>query len=136
VILHPCQLPSAFEFPVRLPGRSSVLDIHTKQTPLRLEIASMESECYDYNGVQYNNSRIKIPCNTTAIENGKHSACCAPDDLCLTNGMCRNQGDDQIGKNYYWREGCTDATFEDSACPQYCNYSEGQNLHLGVLLPK
>ncbi|KAF1961487.1 hypothetical protein CC80DRAFT_578074 [Byssothecium circinans] len=77
--------------------------------------------CYNPDGSAMRNKNareIYIPCNTTAISNGHHSACCATGDLCLTNGLCANDGAD--GGNNYWRDGCTDRTFSDEACPRYC----------------
>ncbi|KAJ4986950.1 hypothetical protein SVAN01_07491 [Stagonosporopsis vannaccii] len=55
----------------------------------------------------------------TAVEAGGHSTCCAIGDLCLTNGLCMHK-EDVDKKNWYWRTGCTDKTWEDSACPKYC----------------
>ncbi|KAF2791691.1 hypothetical protein K505DRAFT_418954 [Melanomma pulvis-pyrius CBS 109.77] len=82
----------------------------------------MLGDCYHPNSERFI-SGVVIPCNGTAIENGEHSACCVLDDLCLTNGMCQNPSDRANGYNWYWREGCTDATFTDPACPQYCTGS-------------
>ncbi|KAF2115736.1 hypothetical protein BDV96DRAFT_599306 [Lophiotrema nucula] len=83
----------------------------------------MSTDCFLPNGTKYDDGN-HLPCNTTAVENGEYSACCSLTDLCLTNGMCRNQGDDNKGYNYYWRSGCTDHTFKDPACPPYCISNE------------
>ncbi|KAF1842225.1 uncharacterized protein K460DRAFT_180448 [Cucurbitaria berberidis CBS 394.84] len=61
-----------------------------------------------------------VPCNHTAISEGKHTSCCEPDDLCLTNGLCRNPTVNEA-TNYAWRFGCTDATLADPSCGNYCN---------------
>jgi hypothetical protein len=71
-------------------------------------------------GTSYSSDTVYLPCNLTAIANDKHSACCAYGDLCLTNGLCRNPDNDAKGLNHYWQVGCTDATFNDDACPKYC----------------
>lgn len=62
---------------------------------------------------------VHVPCNMTAVEAGGHSTCCAIGDLCLTNGLCMHKGDVDK-KNWYWRTGCTDKSWEDPACPKYC----------------
>lgn len=38
--------------------------------------------------------------------------------MCFTNGLCKAPTDDQY--NWNWRIGCTDPTFSDPACPNYC----------------
>jgi hypothetical protein len=48
------------------------------------------------------------PCNTTTTG---HSACCTA--LCMSSGLCFDNG-------LMSRGGCTDPTWKDSACPQYC----------------
>jgi hypothetical protein len=60
------------------------------------------------------------PCNLTAVAEGKNTACCASDELCMSNGLCRN-ATSTPKTNSYWRGGCTDPTFQDPACPNYCN---------------
>lgn len=61
------------------------------------------------------------PCNHTALDNGKHTQCCEPGDLCLTNGLCREETVNDI-TNYAWRFGCTDPKFEDATCgTDYCD---------------
>ncbi|KAF3041989.1 hypothetical protein E8E11_000946 [Didymella keratinophila] len=60
------------------------------------------------------------PCNLTAVAEGKHTACCASDELCMSNGLCRN-ATSTPKTNFYWRGGCTDPTFQDPSCPNYCS---------------
>ncbi|KAF2442784.1 hypothetical protein P171DRAFT_486764 [Karstenula rhodostoma CBS 690.94] len=85
----------------------------------------MAAECYANNGSLYTNSKaIYVPCNITAIENGEHSSCCAIGDLCMTNGLCMEQANEAKGANHYWRNGCTDKTWKDPACPNYCRGKE------------
>ncbi|KAJ0108365.1 hypothetical protein J7T55_005342 [Diaporthe amygdali] len=38
--------------------------------------------------------------------------------MCFTNGLCKANTVDQY--NWNWRVGCTDSTFSDPACPNYC----------------
>lgn len=93
------------------------------------------SQCFFPNGTQYTDKKF-TPCNLTAVANNAgHSACCAVGDLCLTNGMCRNPSDDSNSRNdnWYWREGCTDPTFQDDACPRYCMGAYG-NLSINHLI--
>jgi len=80
----------------------------------------MSTTCYPMDGTSYSSSTTYLPCNLTAVANNAHSACCAYNDLCLTNGLCRNPDNDAKGLNHYWQVGCTDETFEDAACPKYC----------------
>lgn len=78
--------------------------------------------CYSLTGLESPFDSITyIPCNITAVENGQHSACCAPDDLCLSNGLCKfNNPNPSANFNEYWRVACTDPTYEDPACPKQC----------------
>lgn len=79
----------------------------------------MSNNCYFASGENTDSSgSTYIPCNTTAVELGGHSACCAPNDMCFTNGLCKANTVDQY--NWNWRVGCTDPTFSDPACPSYC----------------
>lgn len=38
----------------------------------------------------------------------------------MTNGFCQAGSDNSKGMNLFWRNGCTDPTWKDPACPQYC----------------
>lgn len=53
-------------------------------------------------------------CNAAAT----HAACCRPEDVCLSNGYCLQQGSDL--PNRLIRGACTDYTFSSSACPSKC----------------
>jgi len=77
--------------------------------------------CYVRKGVdadKYTGNQV-LPCNTTAVSQGKHSSCCSRGNQCLTNSLCREStlGPDA---NYFWQTGCTDETFQDPSCPKYC----------------
>ena len=56
-----------------------------------------------------------VSCNST----GQYSACCMAGDECTTNGLCKAPSDGNI--NWYWRQTCTDPTWQSDACPKYCN---------------
>ena len=38
----------------------------------------------------------------------------------MTNGLCMEAQNEKKGANHYWRNGCTDPTFKDPACPNFC----------------
>ena len=81
----------------------------------------MSIACYANNGSLYKNTEtVYIPCNITAVQSGGHSACCAIGDLCLSNGLCMDPDMEAKGANQYWRNGCTDKTFQDSSCANVC----------------
>ncbi|CAI6336704.1 unnamed protein product [Periconia digitata] len=77
--------------------------------------------CFARNGSSFDST---VPCNPDALAEGKHTSCCANGDLCLTNGMCRSQEDERFGGNQYFRVGCTDKTWNDPACANYCEGRE------------
>lgn len=54
-------------------------------------------------------------CNVTAVEAGKHSSCCKPNDTCLSSGVCH-----QAWSGNMYRMSCTDRDWKDPACPQFC----------------
>ncbi|CAI6338810.1 unnamed protein product [Periconia digitata] len=84
----------------------------------------MASQCFYPNGTIYNDV---IPCNGTAVADGQHSSCCRSNDLCLTNGLCMSTEDHDADRNYYWREGCTDESYSDNACPKQCTSGDFAN---------
>ncbi|KAI0377377.1 hypothetical protein F5Y04DRAFT_264530 [Hypomontagnella monticulosa] len=69
-----------------------------------------------------------FPCNTTALANGKASACCLPNDACYESGACF-----QDWSGVMYRQGCTDPTFRDPACPKMC--LEDGMLNDGIWIP-
>ena len=76
--------------------------------------------CYNLNQRESPfDGKTHVPCNMTAVENGGHSTCCPIGDYCLTNGMCKNAKDSE-SSNWYFRTACTDKTWNDPACPKYC----------------
>ncbi|KAF2122043.1 hypothetical protein BDV96DRAFT_136726 [Lophiotrema nucula] len=84
---------------------------------------STQATCYSYDGRAYNkprDTRHYVPCSPSAVEKGQHSSCCRIGDACMTNGLCLAPSNKRDGWNYYWRDGCTDSTFQDPACPNYC----------------
>lgn len=95
--------PSIYQF-----APSSNTSIHT---------LSPRMACYLRNGTK---ARRALPCNHTAIVEGHHTSCCEPNDLCLTNGLCRDPAVNEL-TNYAWFFGCTDPTFKDPSCGTYCD---------------
>ncbi|KAF2023859.1 hypothetical protein EK21DRAFT_94551 [Setomelanomma holmii] len=66
-------------------------------------------------------AKKSAPCDHNALRAGKHTQCCEPGDLCLTNGLCREETVN-ASSNYAWRYGCTDPTFQDPTCATaYCD---------------
>ncbi|PVH99947.1 hypothetical protein DM02DRAFT_672331 [Periconia macrospinosa] len=90
--------------------------------------------CYSRNGtvLTQRNSINYIPCNVTALEENKHTSCCAVGDLCLTNGLCRSQDDEKHQGNQYFRVGCTDKSWNDPACADVCEGKETGGLSARV----
>ncbi|ETS73577.1 hypothetical protein PFICI_14523 [Pestalotiopsis fici W106-1] len=85
----------------------------------------MSATCfYASGGSASTDGQTYIPCNTTAVEQGGHSACCASGDMCFTNGLCK-AGEGQW--NWNWRVACTDPTFQDPSCPNYCRGIESDD---------
>jgi hypothetical protein len=80
----------------------------------------MSTRCYGIDGTPYVTFDRYIPCNATAAALGKQTACCAPGDNCLTNGLCQGQSDSKAKRNLFWRNGCTDPTWNDPACAKQC----------------
>ncbi|KAI1378703.1 hypothetical protein F4677DRAFT_465833 [Hypoxylon crocopeplum] len=71
-------------------------------------------------------------CDSSATgETGSHSACCNSDnaDVCLSSGLCLNTVSKQPS-HLLWSTGCTDSTFKDPNCPQYCHGLNFANPHL------
>ncbi|KAF2489012.1 hypothetical protein BU16DRAFT_600653 [Lophium mytilinum] len=84
------------------------------------------SACYFPDGS--NTNAAFVPCNQTAIEEGKHTSCCAPGDMCFTNGICKANNPNQL--NWNWRDACTDPTWKDPACPNYCKGTNPSGAHV------
>ena len=68
-------------------------------------------QCYFPDGTESTHT----PCNATqAAAKGGFSACCSDSSYCMDNGLCLEAG-------ILTRMSCTDKTFTDKTCPQYCN---------------
>ena len=50
-------------------------------------------------------------CNTNNVA----SLCCLKGDVCLTSGLCKDTAGD------LYQGGCTDKSYNSSACPKFCN---------------
>ena len=72
----------------------------------------MSKICYFPNG---DVSPDHAPCNS----NAEQSSCCHIQDACLSNGYCFAATD--WVPNEIYRGSCTDKSFQDDACPFYCN---------------
>lgn len=76
-----------------------------------------EQTCYFPDGSV---SPRDTPCHSPSIGDGA-SACCASSDICLSNALCLGQ----TGAALISRGTCTDKTWQNPECPQYC--SDGKN---------
>lgn len=73
--------------------------------------ATTPQQCYFPDGSESTHT----PCNATAAAaKGGFSACCSDTSYCMDNGLCLEAG-------ILTRMSCTDKTFADTTCPQYCN---------------
>jgi hypothetical protein len=87
-------------------------------TPFRETLASFifTTTCYLGNG---HISPGAVPCDNNAVLQARNNGCCNQGDLCLSNDLCRNPSVNNM-TNYVCSFGCTDKTFEDAACENYC----------------
>ncbi|KAF2798783.1 hypothetical protein K505DRAFT_371428 [Melanomma pulvis-pyrius CBS 109.77] len=107
------------------------MERHTVDLASLLPNQNRSTSCYSLSGLlSPYDLYTYIPCNLTAIANGQHSACCAPGDKCLANGLCEYGGPNPNHANEFWRIGCTDKTHADPACPTYCKDVEPDDPHL------
>ena len=63
------------------------------------------------------------PCDPEA---DSFSLCCGAGDTCLTNGLCVTP----FGIHY--SGGCTDSTFEDAICPNFCTSGENPAMDRAI----
>lgn len=68
-----------------------------------------EQTCYFPSGAEHS---LGLPCNP---DTKAASACCESTHVCLSNALCLD-----TLFNHVVRGSCTDATYKDGACPQYC----------------
>lgn len=80
--------------------------------------ASSTTTCYFNSGDVDENGH---PCDTAAVANGGHSACCHANDVCWSDGSCST-----YGGNIPYTMSCTDSTWDNSACPTI--QCEGQGM--------
>ncbi|KAK4223077.1 hypothetical protein QBC38DRAFT_548738 [Podospora fimiseda] len=88
--------------------------------------------CYHVSG-NVNKDENVIPCDPSVSGTpGSHTSCCnkGTGDQCLSTGLClatnAKRPDD-----LFWINGCTDKTWRDPACPQYCNPPENPTQNTG-----
>ncbi|KAI0103554.1 hypothetical protein F4814DRAFT_431819 [Daldinia grandis] len=86
--------------------------------------------CYHLDGTNAGSSNGPCSPNATGVE-GSHSACCSVQngDACLSTGLCLNTIARQQS-HLLWSTACTDPTFKDPSCPQYCLGLELNNAYL------
>ncbi|KAI1656916.1 hypothetical protein F4813DRAFT_397165 [Daldinia decipiens] len=86
--------------------------------------------CYHLDGTNAGPSNEVCNPNATGVE-GSHSACCSAEngDACLSTGLCLNTIARQQS-HLLWSTACTDPTFKDPSCPQYCLGLKLDNAHL------
>ena len=80
---------------------------------ISLFISHARSDCYWPSG---DVDGTNTPC--LVANNVQSGTCCAPNDLCLDNHLCRHQNTD--GTNYSYRGSCTDPTWSLGGCPNFC----------------
>lgn len=79
-------------------------------------------QCYHVSGNIVKDTSV-VPCDPSVTgKTGSHTSCCnkGTGDQCTSTGLClatnAKRPDD-----LFWINGCTDPTWRDPACPQYCN---------------
>ena len=82
-----------------------------------------ETQCYFPDG---NKAANFTTCNADAT----YAACCRPEDACLSNGYCLQQGSSLA--NRIIRGACTDINFSNSACPSQCRDSKTHPCWLAI----
>ncbi|KAI0149926.1 hypothetical protein F4776DRAFT_672092 [Hypoxylon sp. NC0597] len=90
----------------------------------------LAATCYGLDGTKASSANTLCNPNATGTE-GSHSACCNVDngDACLLSGLCLNSFSRQQS-HLLWATACTDPTFRDPSCPQYCHGLRFTNAHL------
>ncbi|KAJ5612224.1 hypothetical protein N7510_005418 [Penicillium lagena] len=79
-----------------------------------LAVITGATQCYYPNGTPADGD---IPC----LGDGTASACCGPDAICLSNGLCLAI-EQPFGLS---RGSCSDSTWQSDKCPQYCGMAYG-----------
>ncbi|KAK3389879.1 hypothetical protein B0H63DRAFT_464465 [Podospora didyma] len=89
---------------------------------LSARLVSCATQCFYVSSNPITDKGI-VPCNSSATgQAGSHSSCCNEDtrDACLSSGLCFATQAKTPGA-LLWIGGCTDPTWRDPSCPQYCN---------------
>jgi hypothetical protein len=95
--------------PTMIPRRSSIVLLAAGFTLSSLAIAT----CYMPNGTAETDP-LFVPCNRVGSTD---SMCCRTSDICLPNGLCLNYNQNSP---FYWRESCTDPTWQSPYCLNLC----------------
>ncbi|KAI6088168.1 hypothetical protein F4821DRAFT_96473 [Hypoxylon rubiginosum] len=95
-----------------------------------LVLQVLAATCYHLDGTNAGPSNALCNPNATGTA-GSHSACCNAEnaDACLSTGLCLNSLSRQQS-HLLWATACTDPTFKDPSCPQYCHELKIDNAHL------
>lgn len=89
----------------------------TVPTSRDIQLTVSAGEAIELNG---DDSRTWVQCPPKTP--GGHSQCCATDEKCTDFGLCEKSGKLQNGSEYkyYYREYCTDKTWNTLACSNVC----------------
>jgi hypothetical protein len=82
--------------------------------------------CYEQINSQvqtYVYGNVYVPCSTSTSSDG-FSPCCVENDICVGNGICHYNHSLPGGSGYYM-SGCTDPSYQSSACTHYCSKFRG-----------
>lgn len=82
------------------------------------DVLAASKKCFDQDGNELATTRA-LPCNSNSSQDGP---CCAPGDICLSNGLC-TPGPDlvNIGMTNTYKPTCTDGTWTVDTCFSGCN---------------
>lgn len=85
--------------------------------------ASVHLSLASTSGCYFPNGNASSSDWSACVASDSNSACCHVSDLCLSNGYCFSQAASSASgtfANRLYRGGCTDKSWRDSSCPQYC----------------
>lgn len=73
-----------------------------------------------------------VPCPNQNLSSSGHTGCCGNGHACVADELCSYPGIGAGGSGFY-TPGCTDETYQDSACNQRCSISGPTFLSLGLM---
>ena len=111
----------------------AALRVHGRLLPLLLsllQLSRVSATCYWPNHTIHADETYQTCGN--GISSDSFSMCCAIQgrsstghDTCNKNGLCSNQGN--IGNSSFWRESCTDMTWQSESCLKLCITGLGES---------